>query len=167
MPNVPDFWPEKNEFEEFSLQKANVATLAPESKPNVYSEQHCATKEIRPYWRIFCLENQVHFFALKQQNNTKYNPWRRHRPGPPNLPSKLQTHRIWSTIFSKGPIFHLKKRISIQKVGRSEISGGAGPPLFQTGGAGPPPPLAPMVATQLTTVHSKTPVQLATYMMTV
>jgi len=61
MQNVTDFRPEKNEFEEFSLKKANVATVAPESKPNVYSEQHCATKEIRPYWRIFCLENQVHF----------------------------------------------------------------------------------------------------------
>ena len=39
----PIFGLEKNEFEEFSLKKANVATLAPESKPNVYSEHHCAT----------------------------------------------------------------------------------------------------------------------------
>ena len=37
MQNVTDFRPEKNEFEEFSLKKANVATVAPESKPNVYS----------------------------------------------------------------------------------------------------------------------------------
>jgi len=29
-------------------------------------------------------------------------------PGPPNLPPKLKTPRIWAAILSKEPIFHLK-----------------------------------------------------------
>jgi len=52
-------------------------------------------------------------------------------PGPPNLPPKCLTPRIWSTIFSKGPIFSFEKcQIPVEKVRRSAISWGPATPLL-------------------------------------
>jgi len=151
MSNVPDFRPGKKKIEEFSLKKANVATLAPESKPKVYSAvqlQHCATKEIRPYWRIFCLENQVHF--LRWNSKITLNTIRDD--------ATARAHQIYPQNYKLtgfGPLFSQKGPFSIKKNGfpfkrledRKFLGGLPPPPLFQTGGAGPP--LAPMVATPL------------------